>query len=530
MNRHFFAILISGLILTRPGAAQQTAAQWADQEKDKLAGITAQTLAETLKQGTPALETLFAQIKTAGQSDPVASVRIAALTQHVMRPENAGGRKAYADALLKAAQRATEPDVTCVFLDQLRWCGLPHQAPALKAFETSGDPSVAALATLTLLAVTDDRASKTAPSAPTRCATLNRQLAALKGNPRMAAILKAFDDADPAYAGVALTWAAVTGGKAETKVWAAKLITATEPSRKAMLLDMLASRNDKTACEAVAAYLADSDDTVAAAAHRAFISLDKAAFAAHIPALLKDLPPARQNLARDTLRQLATSHIKTLVAAYDAASPSGKKVALELLKERRIAEALPLGLAALDTADDETAIGAYRLLREIAGKGQAAPLLAKLQSASGRVLPEAQTTYATAARRDTSGAYVEALTRAIESAEDKQKPVLLETAGRVGGDTLLKIVEASVAAGNADVSTAAVRTLADWSDNASLPLLMKLAVTAPDARRQTIALRGLTKKLEAKNLDRKPFAAVWQTVRTAAGNDEHKAAIDALFK
>lgn len=530
--RSAYASALLVLLLAGPAAAQQTAAQWADQEKETLAAITPASLAETLKQGAPALDALFAQIKTAGQSDAVASVRIAALTQHVMRPENARGRKSYADALLAAAQRATETDVTCFFLDQLRWCGLPHQASAIKAFEKSGDASVAPLATITLLAVTDDRASKATPPAPTRNATLNRQLAALKDAPRMAAILKAADDPDTAYAGVALAWAATTGGKAETKVWGAKLMTASDPVRKAMLLDMLARRGDKTACEAVSACLADSDDTVAAAAQRALLILDPAALAARTPDLLKALPPERHTLVRDTLRQLSSGQLKTLVAPYDTFSPAGKKVALELFKERRLAETLPLGLAALDAADEETAIGAYRLLREIAGKEQAENLLAKLPSASGRVLPEAQTTFAAAARRDATGTYLHVLTRAIENAEAKQKTVLLETAGRVGGDALLKVAEGAAASDNADVSTAAVRALADWADNASLPLLMRLAVTAPDARRQTLALRGLTKKLEAKNLDKQPFAAAWQTIRPAAGtgNEEHKTAIDALLK
>ena len=91
------------LLLVAGAFAQETAAQWAEKNKDALASITDSSLADTLKQGAPALEKLFAEIKAGGASDPVASTRIAALSQIVMRQAGAASRKAYSDALLAAA-------------------------------------------------------------------------------------------------------------------------------------------------------------------------------------------------------------------------------------------------------------------------------------------------------------------------------------------------------------------------------------------------------------------------------------------
>lgn len=531
-HRSVFPVLVLSLSLVSGARAQQpSAAQWAAQQKDALATLTEASLADTLKQGAPALEKLFAEIKTGGVSDPLACTRIAALSQFVMRPAGASSRKAYADALLAAAQRAAEADVTCFFLDQLRWCGLPQQAVALKAFEKSAAPGVAALAAMTVQAVTDDRSSKAAPIALTPCAAFSKELAALKTKALTPRLLQAFDGPDAAIAGIALAHARAAGGKKETKLWIAKLAAAKDPIRKVMLLDMLGDRGDKAAGDAVAAQLADADDGVAAAAQRALIRLDVSAFAAQIPAQLKSLAPERQTLARDGIRQLKTDLIKTvLTKPYETFSDTGKKVALEVIKERRIAEAVSIGLAALDSKDEEAVIAGYRLLREIADKGQAEILVARTLATTGRVTPEAQTTLAAASRRDASGAYASALAKALQSAADAQKPVALETAARLGGDALLKAVEASAASANAEVSTAAVRALAAWSDAASLPALLRLAVAAPDAKRQTLAARGVAKIFNTLPADKKALLPVWRTIRALPGNEENKKAIDDLFK
>ena len=74
-------------------AAQETAAQWAEKNKDALATLNDAALADLLKQGAPALDKLFAEVKTGGVSDPVACTRIAALTQYVMRPAGKAARK-----------------------------------------------------------------------------------------------------------------------------------------------------------------------------------------------------------------------------------------------------------------------------------------------------------------------------------------------------------------------------------------------------------------------------------------------------
>lgn len=511
--------------------AEDTAAQWAGKNKDTLAAITDASLKATLDQGAPALEKLFAGIKTGGASDPVASTRIAALSQFVMRPAGGETRPAYTNALLAAAQRASEGDVICFFLDQLRWCGLPAQADAIRAFEKSGKPGVSALATITVQAVTDDRASKAAPVKDSPCSALDKELAALSPSALTPRLLQLAEHPDLALAGVALAWARTAGGPQETTRWTAKLTSIQDPVRKTMLLDMLEDRGDKGASPAVAACLTDADDTVAAAAQRALLALDPAAFAVEVPSLLKNLLPERQSLVREGMRRLQTSMLKSpLLSGYESFSDAGKKIALEALKERRASEATDYGLAALDSPDGETALAGWHLVRETAGKEHAATLLTKLLATKGRVLPEAQTSYAVAARRDTTGAYARTLLEALQTASSTEKPLVLEAASRLGGESLLKAVDAASASPDDETSTAAVRALADWPDVASVPALLRLAATGATPRQQILAQRGLTKKLSPDGVDKKAAFVLWQGLKPKLADEARRKAIDDLFK
>ncbi len=527
-NRIFLVgllILAANVIL-----AQDSAAVWSEKNNAALAEITGASLTETLQQGAPAVQALLKAVKTGGTSDPVAVTRIAAMTQHVMRKGSpTQQRKTYATALLQAAENAADADVVCFFLDQLRWCGMPEQADAIRKLENSKATGVADLAAITAQTVSDGWFDRAAVVPMTRYAELNCDLAACKPEARMSALLEAFADPDPAYAGIALTWARSTGGQAETRTWASKLRVATG-AHKIMLLDMLGARGDKTAVPELITCMSDEDNTVANTAQRAMVQLDQAAFAAAMPAYLKKLPSNRQIMTRDNLRFLKTADlIAPLTVGSASFSDPGKRVVLELLRERRVKSALPIGLAAIDAAADETAILGFRLLREIATPAETATLAKHLLSTAGKRRLEAQTAFAVAARRDTSRVYTAALLSALAAASDAQKPVLLETAARIGGDQLLTVVQKTTEVSEASVANAAVRALAEWVDNASLPLLLRLAITAPDARRQTLAFRGASKRLETKGFDKKPYHQEWQKIRALPGNEVHKKALEELM-
>lgn len=522
-----FSLLLNAV----PVIAQESAAQWSEKNSAALSLVNSAALAETLAQGNASWQALFSSVKTGGTSDPLAITRLAALTQYVMREGTEKQRVAYADALLEAAKNASEADVTCFFLDQLRWCGSPCHAEAISRFEKSKAPGVAALAAITRHAVNGNWRSDTAPAPANRYAKLNRDIAALKSGKRMPLLLEAFADPDPAYAGIALQFARETGGKAETRVWVDKLQTTASVPHKLMLLDMLGQRGDKTARAAIEPLMKNSDTAIAAAAQNAVMMLGHAEFADCVPALLKDLPPELHSITRNNLRLLKTELVaKALVNGFATFNEPGKRIALEILRERRVTTAVTTGIDALASSDQETVIQGFRLLRETAAAPQAELLTEKLLSANDKLRPEAQAAFAAAARRDTTSTFTDSLLKALDAAPAKQKSALLATAARIGGERLLEATAKAAASDDAETATAAVRALADWADDTAIPTLMQHAVTAPDARRQTLAMRGLTKKIEAQGFDKAKFRSVWQQTRALTGNDQHKQAIDALLK
>ena len=531
MNMKSILALTAAVALTCITQAQETAAQWADKNTATLQAIDTPALAALVEQGQPAYDALFAQIKTGGESDPVASITIAMLSQFVMTKDAPKtSRKVFADALLAAAQKAAQPDVTCFFLDQLRWCGLPEQAKVVAAFTASAEPSIAELAKITLYALTNDRSVKLKSGDPSACRRFNQEMAKLSAGARSKRLMAAFDGADNGVAGAALVWLNEKGNAEKTAVWAAKLATVTDPTRRVMLIDALAARGDKTVTDAIARCLADADEQVIKTALAALLQLNAEFFVTRLSETLKAITPEQMPPWRDAARQAPTAQlVKPLLANYAAFNPTGQKLALDLFRERRTAGATPIALTAIASEDQDMAIAGYRVLRETATPQQAEAILQRLPATPGRVIPEAQNAFAAIARRDAGPACADLLRKAVQTLPEKS-PVFYETAARMGGDILLDTIERSAADPDMSISAAAVRALSAWADTSSVPALMRLALTAPDAKNQTLALRGVTQKMSATDIDKAALHEQWKKIREAQGNGENKNAIDELFK
>lgn len=508
-------------------SAQKTAAQWATENKAALEQITEPALAEILKKGQPALDELFAKIKTNGESDPVASVTVGALSEYAMTVSSSKERAFYAQALLTAAQKAQAADVVCFYLNQLRWCGLPQQEKAILAFSKNSDASIADLAKIVAYAVVDDRTGKRPIVAKTACGTFNKEMAACKPKKRTTRLMEAFDSKDTQLAGAALVWLNAADNAEKTAVWTEKLATTPCPVRAIMLMDALATRGDRDAAPGLCARINDSNDSVAQSAMANLLKLDAKRFALCMAQNYVTNTPARIAQFRIVARSAASKTlIPPLVKGYSTFSAAGKKAALELFRDRRTSEALTIGVQAVN--DPELATGGLRLLREIGTLKESAMVLALL--AKGATSEEAQLTYAAMARRDTTGAAQTALSQALTTAAPEGKSPFLETAARIGGDALLKQVEQASKSTNPQEATAAIRALGNWVDTSALPALMTSAITASDSKGQTLALRAITQKLSAKDADKEGAKKIWQTIRTQAGNEENKKKIDDVLK
>jgi len=530
--KRLLLITLAASLMACASYAQESAAQWAGKNAAALkAAVDKTALAEIVKKGAPGYEALFAQVKTGGETDPVVSVTIAALTQYVMTKDVTKiNRTTYAHALLAAAQKAKDADVTCFFLDQLRWCGVPEQARLIaEFFAKSTEPGVADLARITAYAVVDDRNPKLKPGDPSACRRFNQEVAKLSAAARSKRLMEAFDGADNGIAGAALVWMNEKGNAEKTATWTAKLATVTDPTRRIMLIDALALRGDKSALEAIAACTGDKDGPVVKAALAALIQLDTAFFVTRLSETMKTMAPEQSGPWKEAARQVKTEPlIKPLLAGYAGFNGTGQKLALDLFRERRTAESIPVALKAAESEDGETANAGYRTLREAGTPKEAEIILKRLPKTQGR--GEAQTAFVAIARRDASGACVEMLRKTIEATPEQERAIFYETAARLGGEQFLKDVEKSASSANADISASAIRALTAWVDASATPALMRLALTAPDARNQALALRGVTQKMGAKDIDKNALREQWTKIRETPGSDETKNAINDLFK
>jgi len=121
----------------RPEAAKQadapTSTDWQKANAALLAKAVAPAELAWYVRSAAAAASLLWEVKTGYATNPVKAYQIAAVTQYVMTPAGAAGRRVWASQLLAFAARPCAADQKQFFLDQLRWCGCPCQAEKIRA-------------------------------------------------------------------------------------------------------------------------------------------------------------------------------------------------------------------------------------------------------------------------------------------------------------------------------------------------------------------------------------------------------------
>ncbi len=122
------------------------AVEWQNKADKAIADATACGALAAYVKDAAAAKTLLAKVKGAYVSCPQDLTVIAAVSQFVMKPACpktcAEGRKVWTAALLEAARTSADDYVKTFMLDQLRWCGCPSQAAAVRAIGDKSAKSV----------------------------------------------------------------------------------------------------------------------------------------------------------------------------------------------------------------------------------------------------------------------------------------------------------------------------------------------------------------------------------------------------
>jgi hypothetical protein len=143
---------------TASKAGDPSAVEW---QKANDAAIKAATTPEALKahlKDAAAAKALLAKVKWAYASDPMVLTVAAAVSQHVMQPDDCGWlcaigrtlafwrtdeRDVWTEALLDTATKSSDVYVQMFCLEQLLWCVLAKQSAAVRTFgEVASDKAV----------------------------------------------------------------------------------------------------------------------------------------------------------------------------------------------------------------------------------------------------------------------------------------------------------------------------------------------------------------------------------------------------
>jgi sugar phosphate isomerase/epimerase len=452
--------------------------------------------------------------------DPAADQALIAALPQAGKPEIKIGlinvlgerRKAENAAALRGLVADPDPLVAAAALDALAKIGGPQALEAAREARSSAVPQVASAAARALLACANrmlenkdgdqgaalfDELFASASETPVRAAALHGRVLA-RGESGAALLVEALSGDDPALNAMGLRLARELPGPAVTEQLAG-LLMALAGEKKALLLDALADRGDKTAAPAVTAVCMDENTEVRAAALAALGVLGDSSSVSMLAAMAamgegKDTDAARASLAGVTGDGVNAAILKEMEKA-----PARAQVELiKALAARQATEALPVLLKKAEDPEAAVRDEAWAALTGLAGSGDVSALLKMLLGAQDpAVQAAAEKAVVAAAQR---GPDVAQGTAAVVSAlsilsSTNEIALLLRVLGAIGDASGLDALRGACSHPAPEAQDAAVRALAAWPSAEVLPDLLGLAKNPANPTHQVLALRGFIRLL-----------------------------------
>jgi HEAT repeat protein len=291
-------------------------------------------------------------------------------------------------------------------------------------------------------------------------------------------------------------------GPGATRQFAA-LLPKLSTEAQAALLRALADRGDPAALPAVLEVLkVSADEPVRVSAIAALASLGDEGDVRCLLDLLGAAVPAEQEAARAGLIRLSGPKVAAEITAAltqahakpaDDSNAPPRVTLIEILAARRALDTLPAILAAATDDDAAVRAAAMTALGQLAGPEQIPGMVqAVLRAEPGPERAAAEKAIMFVCRRaDDPEKRAEPLLAAIDPLNAAQRTAMLPTLGRVGGATVLAVIEAAIASPDADLHAAGIRALCNWPDAAIAPRLIDLVHDDPHPEHGTLALGAL---------------------------------------
>jgi HEAT repeat protein len=322
----------------------------------------------------------------------------------------------------------------------------------------------------------------------------SRSAAAEADDPLVAMVVGLLGDADKDVRSLGLEQVRTAApGEVATRQFAAQL-AALPPEAQVGLLGALADRGDAAARTSVLETLADSEGDVRVASIEALGALGETA---DVPLLCKFLAGeegAERAAARGSLVRLTGDGVIAAIIAQMKDEPAPIHAALiGILAERHAVEVVPTLLADAIWTDADVRVAAMAALGELGEQKHVAGMVAGvLFAAPGKEREAAErAVVAVCLREKDPQRRAEPLLTAFEALDAADRPALLSTLGRVGGDEALKIIEAVIGDGDASRHQLGIQALCNWPDATVAPRLIELATTDEHPPHRTTALRAL---------------------------------------
>ncbi len=259
------------------------------------------------------------------------------------------------------------------------------------------------------------------------------------------------------------------------------------------VLDMLGRRGDKAAWADIAALAAHENADVRLHAIGALVQLDAAQAMPLLVEAMKQADATTANALMNLLKSLNTNVLhKQLADILPTATPHGQAAICELFASRNVADANSLMLPLVTAKESAVRKAALKAL-EVTVTPQDLPalltVLPKMEKAADqRGIQAVLTALAT---KDAEAAAV--LVDAVKTQDGAAHRILLALMPRIGTDAAFDALTADLDNADADMRTAAVRSLADWPNQKATPLLKTWAGRQDEPVNRVLALRGLVR-------------------------------------
>lgn len=359
-----------------------------------------------------------------------------------------------------------------------------------------------------------------------------RSLLRIQGGAAHELLLAQLRSPDQAFFDLGLAAASEIPGRELTELLSRE-VQDLPPNRRAVLIRVLGDRDDAPLLDQLRIWYRDKDPAVQKSVLAALVGMeDPGAGTMLLEAALKD--DAMALAARQGLKSRPGRDVDALlVAEIVRAQGRQKKVLLELVGARRIAEALPAVRTAVRDSDKKVRIAAYYALGQLATLEDLSDLIKLTRQDQGPIETRAaQSALGAAALRMTDReACARILAEGLQGATANDSHAVLDLLGQLGGATALSAVATLARTDDPEQKDAATRLLGRWPHAEAAQPLLEIARTETDPKYQVRALRGylrIARQLQLSDDER--LAMFRQAMELAQRDDERRLAVDVLTR